>query len=178
TVESRRIYRGSVVGLRVDTVRLFHGGLAQREIVEHGDSVCIVPLDEEERVLLVQQYRKPVGESLLEVPAGGVEQGESLEECALRELQEETGYTAESLQHLASFWMTPGFCTERMHAYLAMGLKPGGLQPEPDEAIQMVRVPLGRVAEEIRQGHICDAKSIASLLLVLHTVSLRPQRPG
>jgi ADP-ribose pyrophosphatase len=167
TIESQTIYRGRVVNLRVDTVRLPNGGLTRREIVEHPNSVCVVPLDDQGRVLLVRQYRKPAERTLLEVPAGGVEEGEEPDGCVQRELQEETGYSAEHIQHIASFWTTPGFCTELMHTYLATGLKPGTLKQEADEDIQLVRVPLRDVPGLIRRGEIQDAKSIASLLMVL-----------
>ena len=93
--------------------------------------------------------------------------GESPEDAARRELREETGYAAEELAHLSSFWTTPGFCTELMHAYVARGLRPGALSPDEDENIEVVRVPLSGAADLIRRGEIRDAKSIASLLLVL-----------
>ena len=88
----------------------------------------------------------------------------------LRELQEETGYTADSLEHLASFWTAPGFCTELMHSYLATGLRPGSGQPDEDEDIQVVKVPLSDTPDMIRRGEINDAKSIASLLMALYLV--------
>jgi ADP-ribose pyrophosphatase len=168
TIESRLAYEGKIVNVRVDTVQLSRGYPGVREIVEHSESVCIVPLDEQNEVLLVRQYRKPVEASLVEVPAGGIEQGESPQEAVLRELQEETGYTADRLQHLSSFWMTPGFCTELMHAYLATGLRPSSLQQDEDEDLDVVRAPLSRVPDMVRSGEIKDAKSIASLLMVLY----------
>lgn len=167
TVESRLAYEGKVLNLRVDTVKLPRGALSVREIVEHSEAVCIVPLDEEGNVLLVKQYRKAVDESLLEIPAGGVEKDELSHEAVLRELQEETGYTADNLKHLSSFWTTPGFCTELMHAYLATGLSPSTLTPDEDEDIQVVKIPMDRIPDMISNGEIRDAKSIASLLIVL-----------
>ncbi len=167
TTESTRIFQGKVVGLRVDTVRLPNGRLTTREIVEHGDSVAIVPLDAEGNVILVRQYRKPAERTLLEVPAGSVEEGEDPVAAVRRELVEETGYTASQIEPLASFYMTPGFCTELGHAFLATGLIPGKAHPDFDENIQVVRVPLKEVRDIIRRGDIQDVKSIASLLLVL-----------
>jgi len=170
TVQSQQIYQGRVVGLRVDTVQLPQGNMTKREIVEHGGSVAVVPLDMEMNVLLVRQYRKPVDQELLEVPAGGLDEGEEPDACARRELQEETGYSASQMEHLASFFTTPGFCDEEMHAYLATGLLAGRPRPEADESIEVVRVPLASILEMIQQGEIRDAKSIASLLLTLeHT---------
>jgi ADP-ribose pyrophosphatase len=167
SVDSRVAYQGKIVNLRVDTVKLPGGKLGNREIVEHVQCVCVVPLDEGGNVVMVRQYRKPVEEFLLEIPAGGMDPGESPEGAAQRELQEETGYVAEELVHLSSFWTTPGFCTELMHAYVARGLRPGALTPDEDENIEVVRVPLSGAADLIRRGEIKDAKSIVSLLLVL-----------
>ena len=165
TIESQRIYRGRVVGLRIDTVKLPQSRVSQREIVEHGGSVAIVPLDGQMNVLLVRQYRKAVEQALLEVPAGGLDEGERPEACARRELQEETGYTAGKIEPLATFFMSPGFCDEEMHAFLATELSAGRPRPEIDESIEVVRMPLASVPDMIKQGEIRDAKSIASLLL-------------
>jgi ADP-ribose pyrophosphatase len=168
TIDSRRIYSGKIIGVRVDTVRLPNGGTSQREIVEHGHSVVMVPVDHQQRVLLVRQYRKSPEKSLLEAPAGGLEEGESPEEGVLRELQEEVGFTAGRLQRMAGFWMTPGFCTEYMHAYIATDLRQGALAPDEDESIEVVPVPLARIPDMIRSGEIEDAKSIAALLMAIH----------
>lgn len=167
TIQSQMVYQGRIVNLRVDTVRMSNGVQARREIVEHGDSVCVVPVDDRGNVLLVRQYRKPARETLLEVPAGGVDPGEAPEQAAHRELKEETGYSARHMQHLASFWTSPGFCTELMHAYMATGLQAGDSEQEEDEEIELVPVPLATVPELIHRGEIKDAKSIASLLLAL-----------
>ena len=167
TIESRLVYRGRILNLRVDTVRLPSGTLTQREIVEHGETICVVPLDEDGNVLLVEQYRKPAGQRLLEVPAGGIDEGETPEEATRRELQEEVGQTAGRLQHLTTFWLTPGFCTERMHAYLATGWKRSSLKLDEDEDLRVVPTPLGGVFGLIERNVIRDAKSIAVLLLVM-----------
>lgn len=168
TIDSRRIYSGKIIGVRVDTVRLPNGRTSQREIVEHGHSVVMVPVDHQRRVLLVRQYRKSPEKSLLEAPAGGLEEGESPEEGVLRELQEEVGFTAGRLQRMAGFWMTPGFCTEYMHAYIATDLSQGALAPDEDESIEVVPVPLARIPDMIRSGEIEDAKTIAALLMAIH----------
>jgi len=167
TLDSRRIYDGKIFGVRVDTVRLSKGGTSQREIVEHGNSVVMVPVDKQGRVLLVRQYRKAPEKSLLEAPAGGLEEGEAPEDGALRELQEEIGFTAGRLQCMAGFWMTPGFCTEYMHAYIATDLSPSVLAPDFDENIEVVPVPLAEIPDLIRSGEIEDAKSIAALRMGL-----------
>ena len=167
TVESKTVFRGRILNLRVDTVRLSNGRLASREIAEHSSSICVVPIDEQDQVLLVRQYRKPAESQLLEVPAGGIEGEESPEDAVLRELQEEVGYTAGSLRRLSGFWVSPGWCTEYMHAYMATDLRPAILPPDEDEDISVERVPLGNILELIDSGEIRDGKSIASLLLVL-----------
>jgi ADP-ribose pyrophosphatase len=168
TIESRRIYSGKIIGVRVDTIRLQGGGISHREIVEHSPSVVVVPVDQEQRVLLVKQYRKAPEKALLEAPAGGLEEGERPEDGVLRELQEEIGFTAGRLQRMAGFWLTPGFCTEYMHAFLATDLLASSLPPDEDESIEVVSVPLAQVPEMIRSGEIEDAKSIAALLMAMH----------
>lgn len=167
TIESKRIYQGRVVALRVDTVRLPDSRLTSREVVETRDAVAIVPVDSQGRLILVRQYRKPPDLTLLEVPAGGLNDGEEPDACALRELQEETGYSASHMEPLSSFFTSPGFCTEQMHAFLATGLVAGRPRPEADESIEVVRVPMASVPGMIQRGEIRDAKSIVSLLLAL-----------
>ena len=167
TIESRKVFQGHLINVRVDSVRLPSGRIGQREIVEHGASVAIVPVDDRGNVLMVKQYRLAAGGVLLEVPAGGIDEGESPEEAVGRELQEETGYTPGHIQHLATFWMSPGFCTEKMYAFLVTELKPGHPNPEEDENIQVAPMPLDSILHLIQQGEIVDAKSIASLLLAI-----------
>ena len=170
TLESKVLYRGRIVTLRVDTIRLPNGRQTTREIVEHAHCVCIVALDSDGNVVLVRQYRKPAEAPLLEVPAGGIDQGEDAVAAARRELQEETGLTASSLRRLSSFWMTPGWSTEYMHSYLATGLSPSPLAADDDENISTLRVPLARVSQMVLSGEIQDAKSIASLLVAIRVL--------
>ena len=142
--------------------------MTTREIAEHSASVCMVPLDEQGNVLMVRQYRKPIESDLLEVPAGGIEPGEDPEDAVLRELQEEIGFTAGNVRLLAGFWVTPGWATEYMYAYLATDLRPANLPADFDENITVERVPLPNLHEMIRTGEIKDGKSIAALLLALN----------
>ena len=171
TVSSETIFQGKILNLRVDTVRMPNGRLATREIAEHSHSICAVPIDELGNVLLVRQYRKPSEADMLEVVAGGIEDGEDPQEAALRELREEVGHTAQNLQLLSSFWIAPGWCTEYMYAYLATGLTPSKLAADDDEHISVVRVPLDQVPSLIQSGEIEDAKSIAALLLAMRAVA-------
>ena len=165
TIESSRPFDGRIFSVRVDTVELPSGRRTIREVVEHADAVCMIPIDDRGNVLLVRQFRKPAESSVLEAPAGGVEAGEVSEDTVLRELQEEVGHTASRLTHLSSFWVAPGWATERMHAYLATGLTPSKLAADDDENIQVVRVPFAGALAMIHTGEIQDAKTIASLLL-------------
>ena len=166
-VAGETVFAGHVVSVRIDTVALPGGGRARREVVEHEPSVVVVPIDGDGKVLLVRQFRYPAGEALLEAPAGVVEGPESPEECAQRELQEEVGYRARSLESLGRFWMSPGYCTELMYAFVARDLVPSSLEPDPDENIEVVRVPLSAITGLIQRGEVRDAKTIAALLIVV-----------
>ena len=164
TLSTQLAFEGKLLTVRVDTVSLPGGRTSIREIVEHVPCVCMAPIDAGD-VLLVRQYRKAVEAALLEVPAGGMEPGESPEAAVLRELQEETGHTAGTLKHLKSFYISPGYCTEEMHAFLATDLRPAVLDPDYDEDIQVVRVPISEIPALIQSGQVRDAKSITTLLL-------------
>ena len=168
TLNSKLAYQGRILNVRVDTVAHGTGVQSVREIVEHGECVCIVPLDDDDNVIMVRQYRKPVEQVLLEIPAGRMENGEVSHEAVLRELREETGYSATHLELLSSFWTTPEFCTELMHSYLATGLFSSPLPADEDEDILVEHVPMSRIPELIREGSIQDAKSIASLMMAMH----------
>ncbi len=167
TLATRTVFEGRILNVRVDTVQLVNGRTSTREIAEHAPSICVVPVDDDGNALLVRQYRKPAGAFLLEVPAGGIEAGEEPEAAALRELQEEIGHTAGQLQRMVGFWLAPGWCTEYMHAYLAIDLTPAALESDEDEFIEVERVALADVPGLIADGTIQDAKSVASLLLAM-----------
>lgn len=162
-LESRRLYEGRIVNLRVDTVELAGGQRATREVVEHGDVVAVVALLEGEDVLLVRQYRLPTEAVLLEVPAGGVDAGESAEEAAQRELGEECGRRAGRLERLGGFYVSPGFCSEFVHVFLGAELEAADLQAEPDEQLTVVRLPLSEALRLVGAGEIRDAKSVIGL---------------
>ena len=171
TLESTSLYQGTILSLRKDRVRLPNGRLTTREIVEHSDSVCMVPLDAAGKVALVRQYRKAVERDLLEVPAGGIEAGEEPEDAARRELQEEIGHTAGQLRPLGGYYLAPGWCDEYMYAYLAKELSPDPRSQDYDEIVETRWVPLAATLELIAQGEIRDAKSIAALLLAMRAVA-------
>lgn len=158
-------FDGKIVRLRVDTVLLPNGEQSTREIIDHANAVVIVPVDSEDNVLLVRQYRYAVEETLLEAPAGLIDDSEDPDDAAQRELREETGYASRSLRPLGGFWSSPGFCTEYLYAYLARDLVPSPLSPDDDEFIEVERQPISRIPQLIRLGEIQDAKTIAALLM-------------
>jgi len=161
---SRRIYEGRVISLRTDDVELRSGQRAAREIVEHRGAVAMVPLINGD-VMLVRQFRAAVGRALLEIPAGSLEPGESVESCLQRELAEEIGMRAGHTEHLITFYPSPGFLTEAVHVYAARDLVPHRLHAE-EEDLTVVRVPLAKAIALVGQGEIVDAKSIIGLLLL------------
>ena len=167
TISSQQIYDGRALNLRVDTVEKSGRRTTTREIVEHSDCVAVVVLDSKDNVLMVRQFRKAVDRILLEVPAGGIDPGEQPIACVRRELQEEIGYLPNKIDKLGGFYSAPGYCTEYLHLYLATHLTAKRLEAEDTEDIEVVRVPLSRIPELIASGEICDAKSIAGLLIVI-----------
>ncbi|HET8944297.1 MAG TPA: NUDIX hydrolase [Dehalococcoidia bacterium] len=164
-LQSTRLYDGRIMALRVDTVLMPNGREATREIVEHAPVVAVVPIDENGDVVLVRQYRLATGDVMLEVPAGLVDEGEEIEAAAQRELQEEIGYRAGHLERLAGFFVSPGFCTEFIHVFLALGLEQSDLDADEDEDITVERVPLAEAARLVETGEIRDAKSIVGILM-------------
>lgn len=164
---SRTVFDGELIKLRIDTVQTADGRETTREIVEHSEVVAIVAVDNNDNTLLVRQFRLPAGKELLEIPAGGIDEGETPEEAVRREMQEETGYLPRKVEKLGGFYSAPGFCTEYLHLYLAADLVPGKLHAEDTDEITLERVPLSKIPELITSGSICDAKSIAGLLTCL-----------
>lgn len=140
------------------------GAVLDREIVHNQPAAVMLARDAERRVLFVRQYRLPVRQELLELPAGRCDGNETLLETAQRELAEETGYRAERWKELTDFYSAPGFSTERMHAFLAEDLTPGIASPEPYEIIQMQWLAWENALKAVRTGDIRDAKTIATLL--------------
>ncbi len=164
-IGSETIYSGKVVHLRVDKVRLPDGHESKREVVAHPGAVCIVPVRDDGMVLLVRQFRLPAGQVLLEVPAGTREKGEDPHACALRELEEETGYRAAELRPLYTAYLAPGYSTELMYAYLATGLTPGQTNFDEGENIELIEIPLTEIESRVLAGEFTDAKTIAALLM-------------
>lgn len=169
-VNSEYIYRGRVVTLRIDTVVTADGRETRREIVEHHGAVAIVPMLDDNTVLLIRQYRPAVNEDLLEIPAGTIEVGEEPDFTAARELEEEIGYRAGSLRRLFSQYLAPGYSSEVLHAYLGKDLSPSQTHFDADEEIEVVPVPIHEIEPMILDGRIRDSKSIAALLVTLRVL--------
>lgn len=167
-ISSEVVYTGRVVTLRVDTVMLPDGRITTREVVAHRGAVAIVPVLEDGRAVLIRQYRRAADAVLLEVPAGTLEEGEHPEDCAYRELAEETGYRARSMTKLFQQFLAPGYSAEILHVYLAEGLVSGQQSFDDDESIEVHPVLLADVPGMISRGEIVDAKTIAALLMTIY----------
>ena len=167
TLSSQLVYDGRAVKLRVDTVRMPGGRETTRDIVEHSDCVAMVVIDDNENILLVDQFRKPVEKRLLEIPAGGIDADEDPVAAVCREMQEETGYLPRKVERLGGFYSAPGYCTEYLYLYLATDLVPSQLYAEDTETIKIVRVTASQIPGLIASGSICDSKSIAGLFTFL-----------
>ena len=165
TVSSERVFEGKRIGLRVDRVRLADGTEAVREVAESPNAVVIVAVDDDQKLLLVRQYRFAVGRELLELPAGVIEGDEPPVASAQRELREETGFAAAELTELGHFYAAPGGLTECMYAFLGTSLTHDPLAPDADERIELGRMGVREALEMARAGGFHDAKTIASLLL-------------
>jgi ADP-ribose pyrophosphatase len=165
-ISSKRIYEGNVLNLRVDEVRTENGSLAGREVVEHRGATAIVPLLENGDVVLVRQYRYPIQSDLLEIPAGTLKPNESPVDCAIRELEEETGYRCKEAAKILECFVAPGYSTEKIHIYLAKGLTKTQTNMDEDENINTELVQFSEALRKIRVGEIQDAKSIVGLYAV------------
>jgi ADP-ribose pyrophosphatase len=166
-ISTKTVFEGRAVQLRIDSIEKASGEITTREIVWHADCIAVVVLDDKDNVILERQYRRPAGKVLLEIPAGGIEEGETPEEAVKRELQEEIGYLPGKVTRLGGFYAAPGYCTEYLHLFLATDLKPSRLTAEDTDEIEIVRVPVSEIKGLIDSGQICDAKSVAGLLQFL-----------
>ena len=165
TYKRKAVFEGKVVRLYLDQVRLPNGRDVEREVVLHWGAVGMLPLDGDDGVYLVRQYRHATGEDLLEIPAGKLLPGEDPLECAKRELMEEIGYSATEWIKLAFFYTSPGFSDEMLHLYLARNLEEGIACPEEDEFLEIVHLPLAEALAMVARGEIKDSKTVAGLAL-------------
>ncbi len=168
-IESRRIYKGKIVSLDVDTVRFPDGSTGELEMIRHPGASAVVPFlsdprGDDPQVLMIRQYRYAADGYLFEIPAGRLDQGEIPRDCAVRELKEETGCTAEQVDYLITLYTTPGFTDEKIHVFMATGLSTGETKHEVDEFLDLQPMPLSRALEMVERGEIRDAKTIIGLL--------------
>ena len=168
-ISSRRAYSGRIINVDIDTVRFPNGSVGELEMVRHPGAAAVIPFltdpaGDDPQILLIKQYRYAAEGFIYEIPAGKLDGGEDPIVCARRELKEETGCTAERIEPLCSFYTTPGFTDERIHAFLATGLTRGEAKHETDEFLTLETVTLSRALELISSGELVDAKTALSIL--------------
>ena len=166
TISSDRIYTGKTISLKVDTVEVPNRGYQKREIVEHNGAVGIVAITSNNKVVLVKQYRKAIEKELWEIPAGKIEIGESPKECAIRELKEETGYSAENMKLIHKFYTSAGFSNQKIYIFLAENLTPGERDFDEDEFLEVHEIDKDEVYNMIEKNEIEDAKTSIGMLLI------------
>ncbi len=170
-VGTRRVYTGRVINLDIDQVRFPNGKVGELEMIRHSGASAVIPFlgdpaGDDPQILLIRQYRYATDGFIYEIPAGRLEPGEPPAECAVRELREETGCTAEKMEHLYTMYTTPGFTDEKIHLFVATGLVRGESALEADEFVEVVPTQLSAALNMIKDGSITDAKTALSILYV------------
>lgn len=175
TLDAETVFSGALLRVERLVVRRAGGQRAVREVVHHPAAVCAVVLTREGRMVFVRQFRKPVEGVVMELPAGKIDPGESPEEAIRRELEEEIGLSgATSTEEIATFYTTPGFCTERMHLFLVRDAELGEPRPDEDETLETVRVDSREGVRMALEGELVDAKTLVGVLLAAHRLNLWP----
>lgn len=166
TIQTEQLYNGKVVQLQVDDVTLPNGETAKRELIKHPGAVGIIPITSDQKIVMVEQYRKPLEKSLVEIPAGKLEAGEKPEITAVRELEEETGYTTDKLELVTSFYTSPGFADELMYIYRTDQLEslPEKVAGDDDEFVEIVELTLEEAKQYVNEQRIHDAKTNYAIL--------------
>ncbi|TLS35669.1 NUDIX hydrolase [Pseudalkalibacillus caeni] len=165
TLSTENIYDGKIINLRVEEVELPNGKTSKRELIKHPGAVAVIAVTSDQKVLMVQQYRKALEKTIVEIPAGKLEPGEDPMETAKRELAEETGYECENLRKIISFYTSPGFADELVHLYVAEGLeKTGDQHADEDEFLDVLEVSLDEMQEMVENQTIHDAKTAYAFL--------------
>ena len=164
-LKSEVLMKGRAFAIRRDHLKTPDGRETKFEIIEHGGSVVIIPIDDNGNMLLVRQYRHATGQDLLELPAGTLDDDEDPKVCAAREIREETGMQAGTLTKLGDFYLVPGYSTEFMHVFLATGLSHNPLDADDDEFLSVESIPVAKAIQMAERGEIPDAKSLAALFL-------------
>ncbi len=172
TLNSELLYEGKIVRLTRDEVELPGGGRSIREVIGHPGGACAAAIDAAGNLLLVEQYRYPMQETVLEIPAGKLEYGEDPARAVARELREETGCTADSIEFLGVNYPTPGYCAEKLYLYLATGLHDGAQQLDEDENLDVKRVPLREAVAMVERNELKDSKTVAAILLAARRLGI------
>ena len=169
TLSSKEIYKGRIIDLYLEEVKLPNGNTSTREIVRHPGAVAVVAITPENKILMVEQYRKPLGRTIVEIPAGKLEKGEEPVTTAKRELEEETGYTCSNLKPLISFYTSPGFADELVHLFIAENLETltEAAELDEDEFVEVLEVTLEEAQEMIQNNRIFDAKTAYAVQYLL-----------
>ncbi|WP_017815244.1 NUDIX domain-containing protein [Paenibacillus shenyangensis] len=162
TLSTESIYKGKIISVQVDTVKLPNGEESKREVVRHSGAVAVLAIHND-RMIVVEQFRQPLGRTQVEIPAGKLDPGEKPEDAINRELKEETGYTAKSMKLLFSFYTSPGFADEIIHLYLADELTAGDAELDEDEFLEVTEITLEEAFAQIREGRMSDAKTIMAV---------------
>lgn len=165
TLSQEYHFKGHIMAARLDQVELPNGHTAAREVCEHLGGVGVLPIDKDGNIILVRQYRYPYDEIMLEIPAGKLDHGddEDAADCGLRELKEETGCTAGRIVPLGCIYPSPGFLTEVVHLFAVLDLTEGEMQPDEDEFVEVVRLPIAEVEAMAERNEIRDAKTLVAL---------------
>ncbi|MBS4217244.1 NUDIX hydrolase [Bacillus sp. FJAT-49711] len=176
TIQSNEIFNGKIISLQVDDVELPDGKMAKREIVKHPGAVAVIALTDQNKIVMVEQYRKPLERSLLEIPAGKLEYGEEPLVTAERELEEETGYAAGKMEHLTSFYTSPGFADELIHLYIAKDLKKidNPKIGDEDEFVELYEITLEEALQFVLDKRIYDAKTAYAVLYLQLRMAMKP----
>ena len=165
-LKTETLLQGRAFKIRRDTLKTPYGRETKFDIVEHGGSVVIVPVDADRNILFVRQYRHAAGMDMLELPAGTRDGDEPFADCAAREIREETGMEAGKLIHVGSFYLAPGYSTEYMGVFFATDLKHNPLEADDDEFLSVEKIPVKEALSMAERGEMPDAKSLAALLMV------------
>ncbi|GAB3052440.1 NUDIX hydrolase [Virgibacillus ainsalahensis] len=166
TIKTKSVYDGKIIQLQVDEVTLPNGETAKRELIKHPGAVAVIPITKDNKIVFVEQYRKPLEKPLIEIPAGKLEEGEEPEVTAIRELEEETGYTAKHLSFVTSFYSSPGFANELMYIYITDELEvlDTPVTGDDDEFVEVMELTLDEAKQYVEEERIHDAKTNYAIL--------------
>jgi len=169
TISTKQVFNGKILDVKVDTIMLPNGKTALREVITQAGAAAILPVDSNGNVILVQQYRHPIGAMAWEIPAGMMDDGEDPLVCAAREMEEETGYKSDNITRMFSMYPKIGCSNSIVHIYKAENLYEGSQNLDPEEFIEVAKFPIKKAAEMIFSGKIIDAKTIAAVMAYIAT---------